>query len=240
MKVIHITGFSNTGKTTFITELLPELERLGPVGVIKHIGHHGYALPEGKDTTRFFAAGADASAGIDAGKSVLLLQENDLERILILFCDAGIQYAVVEGFKEKPYPKIVIGTVPGAEHVILVDPSVKDVLAHLNEFSDLITPEGLLKEIQRDCTHGMTTLVSTITINGNSPKEKITDLRAELDEKIRDLGEVFARIEYSGNTKAGIPLKLIIGICAPDPLLAIGASLVATELLLPFITGGEE
>ncbi len=84
MKVIHIAGFSNTGKTTFITELLPELEKLGPAGVIKHIGHHGYSLPEGKDTTRFFTAGAAASAGIDARKSVLLLQENDLERVLEL------------------------------------------------------------------------------------------------------------------------------------------------------------
>ncbi|HNJ81359.1 MAG TPA: molybdopterin-guanine dinucleotide biosynthesis protein MobB, partial [Methanoregulaceae archaeon] len=36
MKVIHIAGFSNTGKTTFIRELLPELENLGPTGVVKH------------------------------------------------------------------------------------------------------------------------------------------------------------------------------------------------------------
>ena len=240
MKVIHIAGFSNTGKTTFITKLLPELEKLGPVGVIKHIGHHGYSLPEGKDTTRFFAAGAAASAGIDARKSVLLLQENDLERVLELLCDAGMQYAVVEGFKEKPYPKIVIGHVPGAEHIILKDPSVEDVLAHLGEFSDLVTPEGLSKEIQRDCTPGMTTLVSTIAIHRNSPKEKITDLREELDERIRELGDVSARLEYSGNNDAGSPLKLIIGVCAPDPRLAIEVALLATDLLIRFITGEEE
>lgn len=239
MKVIHIAGFSNTGKTTFITKLLPELEKLGPVGVIKHIGHHGYSLPEGKDTTRFFAAGAAASAGIDARKSVLLLQENDLDRVLELLCDAGMQYAVVEGFKEKPYPKIVIGHVPGAEHIILEDPSVEDVLAHLGEFSDLITPEGLSKEIQRDCTPGMTTLISTIAIRRNRPKEKIVALREELG-KISELGDVSARIEYSGNNDAGSPLKLMIGICAPDPRLAIEAALFATDRLLPFITGEEE
>jgi len=239
MKVIHIAGFSNTGKTTFITELLPELEKLGPVGVVKHVGHHGYTLPEGKDTTRFFAAGAASSVGIDSRQSVLLLQENNLERVLELLCDTGIQYAVVEGFKEKPYPKILIGNVPGAEHVILEDPLVKDVLEHLEGFFNLTTPEGLSKEIQRDCTPGMTTLVSTIPINRNSPKEKITDLRGELDKKIRELREVSARIEYSGNSEAGIPLKLIIGICAPEPRLAVEAALVATDLLLPFITGGE-
>lgn len=239
MKVIHIAGFSNTGKTTFITKLLPELEKLGPVGVIKHIGHHGYSLPEGKDTTRFFAAGAAASAGIDARKSVLLLQENDLDRVLELLCDAGMQYAVVEGFKEKPYPKIVIGHVLGAEHIILKDPSVEDVLAHLGEFSDLVTPEGLSKEIQRDCTPGMTTLVSTIAIRRNRPKEKIVALREELG-KISELGDVSARLEYSGNNDAGSPLKLMIGICAPDPRLAIEAALFATDRLLPFITGEEK
>jgi molybdopterin synthase catalytic subunit len=240
MKLIHIAGFSNSGKTTFISALLPELEKLGPVGVVKHIGHHGYTLPEAKDTTRFFAAGAAASAGIDARKSVLLLQENNLERILELLCDAGMQYAVIEGFKEKAYPKIVIGKVPGAEHIILEDPLVDDVLAHLDEFSDLVTPEGLSKEIQRACNPGMTTLVSTIAIQGKSPKEKIEALRAELDEKISGLGDISARLEYSGNTAGGGPEKLIIGICAPDPQLAIEAALFATDLLIPFICGEEE
>jgi molybdopterin-guanine dinucleotide biosynthesis protein MobB len=100
MKVIHFAGFSNSGKTTFISSLLPELEKLGPVAVVKHIGHHGYSLAEGKDTSRFFEAGAKASVGIDAYKSVMILQENQLESILEMLCDSGAQYAVVEGFKE--------------------------------------------------------------------------------------------------------------------------------------------
>ncbi|HNY89707.1 MAG TPA: molybdopterin-guanine dinucleotide biosynthesis protein MobB, partial [Methanoregulaceae archaeon] len=78
MKIIHIAGFSNTGKTTFIRELVPELEKRGLTGVVKHIGHHGHSLPEGKDTTLFHEAGAAASAGIDAQKSVLILKETDL------------------------------------------------------------------------------------------------------------------------------------------------------------------
>ena len=236
MKVIHIAGFSNSGKTTFISTLIPELEKEGPVGVIKHIGHHGYSLPEGKDTTRFFAAGAAASAGIDTQKSVLVLQENDLERVLEILCDTGIQYAVVEGFKEKPYPKVVIGNVPGASNVILEDPSVEDVLAHLDDFSDLVTPEGFSKEIQHGCAPGITTLVSMITIWGASPKEQINKLRGELDDKIRDLGNVAVRLEYSENVVTGGPQNLMIGVCSPDPLVAIKATSVATDLLSSFIT----
>jgi molybdopterin-guanine dinucleotide biosynthesis protein MobB len=237
MKVIHIAGFSNSGKTTFISALIPELEKLGTVGVVKHIGHHGYSLAEGKDTTRFFSAGAAASAGIDAQKSVLILQENHLEQVLAIFCDSGVEYAVVEGFKERPYPKVIIGDVPGAEKILLRDPSVEDVLAHLVEFLDIFTPEGLSKDIQRSCGAGMTTLISTIAIKGSSLKKQIPDLREELYEKVSELGDVSVRLEYS---ETGTPEKLIIGVYAPDPRIVIAAALIATDHLLPHITGKGE
>jgi molybdopterin-guanine dinucleotide biosynthesis protein MobB len=240
MKVIHIAGFSNTGKTTFISALIPELEKLGTVGVVKHIGHHGYTLAEGKDTTRFFSAGAAASAGIDARKSVLILQEHNLEQVLGIFCDSGVEYAVVEGFKERPYPKVIIGGVPEAENVLLRDPSVEDVLAHLDEFSDLTTPEGLSKEIQRNCTPDKIILVSTISIQGCKSKEQIKELSEKLKEKVREIGEVSVRLESSGSTNPGTSQKVMIGICAPDSRLAIEAALIATDLLLAFITGERE
>ena len=237
MKVIHIAGFSNSGKTTFISALIPELKKLGTVGVVKHIGHHGYSLAEGKDTTRFFSAGAAASAGIDAQKSVLILQENNLEQVLEIFCDSGIEYAVVEGFKERPSPKIIIGEVPEAENVLLRDPSIEDVLSHLEEFSDIFTPEGLSKEIRRSCGAGMTTLISTIAIKGSSLKKQIPDLREELYEKVSELGDVSVRLEYSGTIEPGTPEKLIMGIYASDPGMVITAALIATDHLHPQITG---
>jgi molybdopterin-guanine dinucleotide biosynthesis protein MobB len=212
--------------------LLPELEKLGPVAVVKHIGHHGYSLAEGKDTSRFFEAGAKASVGIDAYKSVMILQENQLESILEMLCDSGAQYAVVEGFKEKPYHKVVIGNVPGASNVILQDPSAEDVLAHLGEFSDLVTPEGFSKEIRHDCTPGMTTMVSIIVIRGSSSKDRINKLKGELDEKIRELGNVTIRLEYLGNFEARNSQKFIIGVSSPKPDIAARAVTVATEFLL--------
>ena len=88
----------------------------------------------------------------------------------------------------------------------------------------------------------MTTLVSTITIPGNSPKEKIMDLKEDLAEKIRELGDISFRLEYSKTmeSKSGAAQKLMIGVCAPGPRMAIEAALVATDLLLPIITGAEE
>jgi molybdopterin synthase catalytic subunit len=237
MKIIHIAGFSNTGKTTFISALIPELEKIGAVGVVKHIGHHGYSLAEGKDTTRFFSAGAVASAGIDARKSVLILQENHLEQVLRILCDSGVEYAVVEGFKERPYPKVIIGEFPGAEKVLLRDPSVEDVLAHLDEFTDIFTPEGLSNEIQRTYGAGMTTLISTIAIKESSLKKQIPDLREELDKKVGELGDVSVRLEYS---ETGTQEKLIMGICGSDPGMVIAAATIATDHILPHITGKGE
>jgi molybdopterin-guanine dinucleotide biosynthesis protein MobB len=34
MKIIQVVGRSNSGKTTFIRKLIPELKKIGPVGVI--------------------------------------------------------------------------------------------------------------------------------------------------------------------------------------------------------------
>ena len=55
MRIIQIVGNSNSGKTTFIKNLIPpELKKKGTVAVIKHLGDHTYNIGEGKDTTVFF------------------------------------------------------------------------------------------------------------------------------------------------------------------------------------------
>lgn len=236
MKVIHIAGFSNTGKTTFIRELLPELEKLGPTGVVKHIGHHGHPLPEGKDTTLFHEAGAAASVGIDAQKSVLILKETDLERVLELLCDEGMQYAVVEGFKKKTYPKVAIGNVQGASNVILQDPTVEDVLVHLDEFADLVTLNVIMNELQKGISSDMTIQISKITIRGSSLKGRINHLKRELDQIIKELGDITIRLEYVEKGKEGDSPKFIIGVASPKSEIVARAALIASEFLLQYST----
>ena len=51
MKIIQIVGHSNAGKTTFIKSLIGALSPHGSVGAVKHLGHHGFTLEHGKDTT---------------------------------------------------------------------------------------------------------------------------------------------------------------------------------------------
>jgi len=135
MKIIQVVGRSNSGKTTFIKNLIPELKKIGNVAVIKHLGDHTYHIEEGKDTTIFFEAGADISIGIDSQKAVVAIRKNTLEDIFGMLSDQGMDFAVIEGFKKRSFPKIVIGSLP-ADKCILKNPAVSEVITSLNFFED--------------------------------------------------------------------------------------------------------
>ena len=133
MKIIQVTGRSNTGKTTFIKTLVPVLKKIGRVAVIKHLKDHDFLLEEGKDTTGFFLAGADISAGIDGKKAVITLRDNSLDALLELMKGQGMDFVIIEGFKQRSFKKIVIGDLQ-VEGCILRNPAVDDVVASIGRF----------------------------------------------------------------------------------------------------------
>ena len=133
MKIIQVTGRSKSGKTTFIKSLIPELNKKGKVAVIKHLGDHNYLLDEGKDTTGFFLAGAEISAGLDVDKAVVALRDNSLDAMLALLKGQGIDFAIIEGFKQRSFKKIVIGDLQ-VEGCILHNPTTEDVVASIGRF----------------------------------------------------------------------------------------------------------
>ena len=135
MKIIQVVGRSNSGKTTFIKQLIPQLKTLGRVAVIKHLGDHEFELEKGKDTTGFFESGAEISVGIDAHKSVVAIRNNSLDSSLNLLFNQGIDFAVIEGFKQISFPRIVIGNLE-TEKCILTNPHPEDVLASISAFED--------------------------------------------------------------------------------------------------------
>ena len=137
MKIIQVVGRSNSGKTTFIKQLIPKLKTQGRVAVIKHLGDHEFELEEGKDTTGFFDAGADISVGIDAHKSVVAIRNNSLESTLQILFEQGIDFTVIEGFKQTAFPRIVIGDLK-TDQCVLTNPCPDEVLASLNSFEDFV------------------------------------------------------------------------------------------------------
>jgi len=135
MKIIQLAGRSNSGKTTFIKKLIPELNKIGPVGVIKHLGDHDYILEKGKDSTFFFEAGAHISIGIDSTKSVIAIHNDSLDEMLSFLFRQGISFAVIEGFKKRSFKKIVLGDLK-AENSLLINPDIPTVLNSLDLFDD--------------------------------------------------------------------------------------------------------
>jgi molybdopterin-guanine dinucleotide biosynthesis protein MobB len=133
MKIIQITGLSNSGKTTFIKKLIPVLNKKGRVAVIKHLADHEYLLEKGRDTTDFFDGGAEISAGIDGDKSVVAIRNNSLDAILALLKVQRMDYVIVEGFKDRSFKKIVMGDLQ-VEGCILHNPTVHDVVASIDRF----------------------------------------------------------------------------------------------------------
>ncbi|MDI6867175.1 molybdopterin-guanine dinucleotide biosynthesis protein B [Methanoculleus sp.] len=188
MKIIQVVGASNAGKTTFIKRLIGALSADGPVGVVKHLGHHGFFIEPGKDTTAYYESDAAISCGIDEEKSVFIMQETDLNAALEILCNAGVRYAILEGFKTRVFPRIVIGDIE-CENTVLRNPSVDDLLAALDRFEDFYTMEGLVRELKRDCD--ISHAGAVLTFNGIVREwmgEERTD-HLEFDESLDDLAE---------------------------------------------------
>ena len=163
MKIIQIVGSSNAGKTTFIKDLIPALSVHGTVGAVKHLGHHGFALEPGKDTTIYYESHAAISGGVDDDKSVIIRRENDLDSTLEVLCNTGIDYTILEGFKSRPFPRIVIGDLE-SENVVLRNPTIEEVIATLPAFEDYYTIEGLVRELKRE--YGVSHAGAILTFNG--------------------------------------------------------------------------
>ncbi|HOB06468.1 MAG TPA: molybdopterin-guanine dinucleotide biosynthesis protein B [Methanoculleus sp.] len=186
MKVIQVVGRSNAGKTTFIKSLIVALSPHGPVGVVKHLGHHGFFIEPGKDTTAYYESNAAISCGVDEEKSVFISQETDLNSALDTLCNAGVRYAILEGFKARVFPRIVIGDLE-CEKTLLRDPSVDEVIGSLDDFEDYYTMEGLVRELRHDC--GVSHAGSILTFSGII-REQTDEERTDNDLTERVQGEI--------------------------------------------------
>ncbi len=145
MRVVQFAGWSGTGKTTLIEEVIDAAPPGLAIGVVKHLGGvHPFALDPGRDTTRFYERGARAVTGIDAAKGVTVLRSDTLFAALDRLSDAGCALALVEGFKTEPFARVVIGDLP-SDRCVLRNPTAHEVLEALDRFDEYVSPGGLLR-----------------------------------------------------------------------------------------------
>lgn len=110
--IFQVTGYQNSGKTTYTQKLIQSLKAAGiSVATIKHHGHGGKPeVQQEKDSTKHLTAGAFAS--IVGGGGRIILQAEDievgLEEQIGLLGFFQPDVILVEGFKNKSFPKVIL------------------------------------------------------------------------------------------------------------------------------------
>jgi molybdopterin-guanine dinucleotide biosynthesis adapter protein len=110
-QIVSIVGKSNSGKTTLLEKLIPELVQKGyRVATIKH-NTHGFEIDhEGKDSWRHKKAGARLTV-ISSPSRIATIEDVDkdhsLEEIREKYIH-GVDIILTEGYKGNPFPKIEV------------------------------------------------------------------------------------------------------------------------------------
>ncbi|MBL8037045.1 MAG: molybdopterin-guanine dinucleotide biosynthesis protein B [Nitrospira sp.] len=110
--IVSFIGRSNSGKTTLIERVIPELVRAGyRVATVKHAGH-GFDLDtEGKDSWRHKRAGAGSVIVVSKGSLALFADVSEqlkVEEVRDRFLDHSYDLIIAEGWKSEDYPKIIV------------------------------------------------------------------------------------------------------------------------------------
>jgi molybdopterin synthase catalytic subunit len=125
MKIISVVGYKKTGKTTLVGHLVEALKNRGSVGTIKHLNEHDINEKD-TDTWKHAKAGADVVVAVTPNELVKFSRNNNLATALDELANAGMDFAVVEGFKDSRLPKIALG-----------DIEVSDIVKRLDESEDI-------------------------------------------------------------------------------------------------------
>lgn len=109
--IVSIVGESDTGKTTLIEKIIPELIRRGyRVATVKHHGHGFDIDHEGKDSWRHKQAGA-ALTVLSSPRRVAIVEDVEKDHNIVELRDMyirNVDIILTEGFKRNSHPKIEV------------------------------------------------------------------------------------------------------------------------------------
>jgi len=200
--IVAIIGNSNSGKTTLIEKLIPELKARGyRVATIKHTPHGMTLDDRDKDSWRHLQAGSEATV-ISSQTQVVLIKpvapDVTLDEIARLF---GENYDIIlaEGFKQDNVPKIEV-------HRRQSGPPLNDI----KKLIAIVTDEPLdtkTRQFSLDDVKGLADFLEegfikpggnriSLYVNNTTvalslfPKEVITNILTALAASLKGVGEV--------------------------------------------------
>ena len=145
--IVGFVGSSGTGKTTLLTQLIPELTARGlRIGLIKH-SHHDFQIDQpGKDSFRLRQAGAATVMLVSRHRRAIIteiapVRDPALDDQLQYIDQSDLDLLLVEGFKNEKFPKIELHRPSLAKPLLY--PGDPDIFAVASD-GDLALSEGLV------------------------------------------------------------------------------------------------
>jgi molybdopterin-guanine dinucleotide biosynthesis protein B len=109
--ILSVVGYSDSGKTTYLERLIPELVKRGiRITVVKHDVHGFEVDTPGKDSFRLKQAGA-ATAVISSPEKIAVIADTDRDLTLAEIRDrfgGDADLILSEGYKNDVHPKIEV------------------------------------------------------------------------------------------------------------------------------------
>lgn len=144
--IVSIVGKSETGKTTLLEKLIPELKRRGyRVATVKH-DSHGFDIDRpGKDTWRHAEAGSD-NVIISSPRKLAMIKrlerEMTLDEIAAFVTDVDI--ILTEGYKRGDKPKIEVSRQARSSELLCTKEELVAIVA--DQPFDLDVPQFALED----------------------------------------------------------------------------------------------
>ncbi|MDH3975688.1 MAG: molybdopterin-guanine dinucleotide biosynthesis protein B [Deltaproteobacteria bacterium] len=139
--IVTFIGKSNSGKTTLLVKIIPELKKRGyRIATIKHSHHNVNIDKKGKDSWKHKEAGSETVI-LMSGKTVSMVREYEeepqVEFIRDRFIDS-VDIVLAEGFKWTDVPKIWVFRKENSSTIIRKDESLIAVVS--DDETDLGVP----------------------------------------------------------------------------------------------------
>ena len=166
MRIISVVGYKKTGKTTLVEQLIKSLKNHGSVGTIKHLHDTSLNLPN-TDTWKHVQAGAEITIGVTPKELVKFSYKNDLESALDELANSGMDFTVVEGFKDSQLPKIALGEVNAPNTVIhlekIENADIGEIVNTVRKLPEYHTLDSLIHKIRCSKDIGRAGAIGTFT-----------------------------------------------------------------------------
>ncbi|MCP1309471.1 molybdopterin-guanine dinucleotide biosynthesis protein B [Paenibacillus tyrfis] len=107
--IIGFAGYSDSGKTTMVSLLVPYFEERGiKVAVIKHDAHGHYKEAPAADSTLFIQSGASASVVLSPDAVRIYERKTVTLQETIKRLKGSCELILIEGFKRESHDKIAV------------------------------------------------------------------------------------------------------------------------------------